>query len=213
MKGVILLFTREARKKFGGLSQNRVLESILFHLEREYGIFGGSTRIKLPNPVSVEVANDSDGHRSRVGTMSYNEVSLLKFDQRLWAISIGVKSGAYPGENTYASDIVAIPLAFDNYNSDDGLIKEFSDQIGEYFRNSLLIGTVSGYIATADNSIFTHSVPRLISNIDDLFEGKAQQNTKCVNLDGTPIYDSFTTYKPSAIKTFADSIAVVLVNY
>lgn len=214
MKGVVLLFSREARKKFGGLSQNKLLGGILVRLEREYSIFKKDSRIKLTNSVSVEIANDSDWHRSRIGTMSYKEISLLIFDRQLWAVSIGSKSGAYPGENTYASDLVAIPL--DRYDSDDGLIRAFSDQItiGKYFKNSLLIGTVPGYIATTDNSFFAHSVPSIISNMDDLFENRrAQENTECINLDGTPIYTSFATYKPAAIKAFADSIAFVLSNY
>ena len=211
---MILLSNREARKQFGGLSQNSLLSGILVNLEREFSILKKDPRIKLTNSISVEIANDSDWHRSRIGTMSYKEISLLIFNQQLWAMSIGTKSGAYPGENTYSSDIVAIPL--DRYDSDDELTKTFSDQItiGKYFKNSLLIGTVPGYIATTDNSFFAHSVPSIISNMDNLFENKrAQENTECINLDGTPIYTSFATYKPAAIKAFADSIAFVLSNY
>lgn len=213
MKGVVLLFTREARKQFGGLSQNSLLSGILVNLEREFSILKKDSRIKLTNSISVEIANDIDWDR-RIGTMSYKEISLLKIDRQLWTMSIGTKSGAYPGENTYASDIVAIPL--DRYDSDDELVKAFSDQItiGKYFKNSLLIGTVPGYIVTTGNSFFAHSVPSTMSNMDDLFENKrAQENTECINLDRTPIYTSFATYKPAAIKAFADSIAFVLLNY
>lgn len=211
---MVLLLNQEALKQFNGLSETALLQGILKNLDRQCRTKSGrQKRIQFKKPVDVEIARDSWYYDEKIGTMSYAELYLMKFGNKLWALSVGTKSGAYPGSTVYASDIIALPFAgYDQ--SGKNLDDFFAEQImnSKYFKSTLLIGMTSGYIATADSSIFGHNVPSLTKSVHNLTVNEARQNTKFMNLDGAPIYDLTTTYKPEAIKAFADSIAFVLAN-
>lgn len=67
-----------------GLSVYQVLEGVYNFLKDL-----GGKEITLPFQVRVEIANDSDWHRTRVGYMIYEKVLMLRVDGREWAVVLG----------------------------------------------------------------------------------------------------------------------------
>ena len=50
-----------------------------------------SKAIILPQKALAEIANDSDGHRTRVGYMGYENAELFQLDGKTWTIARGEK--------------------------------------------------------------------------------------------------------------------------
>ena len=63
--------------------------------------------IIFPKPIVSEIADDSDGHRTRIGYMCYDKLALLALDGRVWALGVGKKPGDYPG-GEYTCDMLAL---------------------------------------------------------------------------------------------------------
>lgn len=197
-----------------GLDPTDVLNGMLKRLQRQYGHSTFKKHIEIEEPVLVEIANDSDCHRKRIGTMRYKGFSTIVINNKLWLLSVGIKSGSYPGSDI-RSDIVAIPC--DDTMSENEIKTLFRTKIkmGEYFKNSIFISTSSGYLGTSGNSVFRneiveHAYCHLLD--DDLLSNRAERDTEYMNLDISPIFTRCATYKPKVIEVFSEAIVSILIS-
>lgn len=187
------------------LSATDVLMGIMAKIYDLHGV----KKIQLQEPVCVEIANDSDGHRSRVGTMRYTELSLISINGNTWVLALGEKSGGYPGANLYSSDTVAIESKKDLSDSDT--IELFSRSIGDYFNNSLLVATVPGYMGANSSGVFGTSVLNRATEINsNLIASEVVHSRTHINLDGTKICEKPATLCYEAINVYTDVIVSIL---
>lgn len=192
------------------LSSMEVLEGVLARLVELYGATGAPIDLEPGGSVWTEIANDSDYHRTRIGTMSYDRFQVLLIDDRCWMVSVGRKSGSYPGDTKYRGDLIAIPIeALDEASV---LEKVFRERVreGEYFYNSLLIATTSGYLAATRDSSYGCSVLESEKVDGTLVAHGAERNEEVLNLDLSPIYQRDAMYKPEAVEAYAQAVTEVL---
>ncbi len=114
--------------------------------------------IILPNYAFAEIADDSDWHRIRVGSMRYNTVRLFNFNKKCWAISRGERCGSYPAER-YDSDLLALEFILGE-KTPEQIQEELNEKIegSSYFRNSLIFGMADGNLALTLDGRFTQEM-------------------------------------------------------
>lgn len=186
------------------LSPTEVLEGVILTIEKRYSC----KRIALENKVFSEISDDSDGHRTRKGHMIYEDFILLtSVGKRSWGIAIGTKDNCYPGEDLYRNDIVAVPVEKELDVESQKIL--FSSQVerGEYFRNSLLIATVPGYLAATANSVFGTLADK---NLGGMLHNEPVANKQFITLGGNAIFDKAATYRPETIDLVVENIILIL---
>lgn len=168
----------------------------------------GEDVIQLSNIVSTEIANDSDHHRTRIGTMSYSSIAVISIGDRQWVVSVGRKTGQYPGDECLG-DIVALEI--DTDFCEKIIAKYFSENVGEYFANSLFVAMDSGYLAGNELGFFgLKAVDRLNQSGNDIFTSMAIENTEVRTMSGAKFFSKPAKYNPTAIEAAAESIVYVL---
>ena len=185
-----------------------VIELFQLCVEKLFEKFG-KNRFNLDEPFSVEIANDSDHHRTRIGTMNYQDLVVISIENRNWIISQGLKSGAYPGEE-FTGDIIAVELFSETENNDE-IAQYFCKHAGCYFRNSLVIGASFGDLGSNESGYFGTKVQDFCYSIDrDIIANESKINPNYISLNLIPIFDRKTTYKPKAVEVLAESILLTL---
>jgi hypothetical protein len=186
------------------LSATEVLNGVLTNLYNSYGV----KKIELVGPKSVEIADDSDHHRKCTGRMSYFELSVLVINNKTWLLSLGTKSGHYPGSYDFRSDIVALEIIAED-PSEDKMVELFRGSIRDYFIDSLLIATVQGYMAVNLVSILGPSILYQVEEIDEnLIAGEVIMRDQHEKLNSTA--DKVAIYRPEVVNMYADAIVFVL---
>lgn len=174
-------------------------------------------QIIFPERVSTIIADDSDIHRIRRGYIGYKKATLLSFNGKIWAMSIGKAWGDYPAR-PYNSDILAIEIAASEKETGKDVSEEIQELIhlGNSFRHSLIIARQNGQITVAKNTQnrFREKVLRLLQPISSNFIAqKLEVDTNCIsaiNLEHPTI--SPVRYTPEFAEELAKQFAKILSN-
>lgn len=190
-----------------GITASELLKQVFESMQRKLE----GREIQLPSAALAEIANDSDWHRTRIGYMSYQAVTLVKIDDKEWALAFGSASGDYPA-GPYSCDIVVLPVST-NGKSDEQLVLEIHDALAasSYFRNSLVYAMYDGSLAGAKNGRFTQSVIELLRpRIMEFTAQEMEINRGVVHLDLRPVVKSSYLYKPEFVTFLSDSFCDLL---
>ncbi len=98
--------------------------------------------ITFTKPAFTEIADDSDGHRTKKAHMDYRKGVLVTVANQPYFIGSGVHEGNYPG-GQYRGDLLILPLKSESL--EEGTIKDAIRE-SEYFANSPLIAMEGGDI-------------------------------------------------------------------
>jgi hypothetical protein len=103
--------------------------------------------------VGAEVADDSDYHRRRKGSMVYTQGRLVEVDGQRWFLVLGTRTHGYPAD-LYGGDIsaVQVPGEISAVASARDLtlvefLKSYIRRQSTYFKNSLILFTYDGRMA------------------------------------------------------------------
>ncbi len=124
--------------------------------EKTYNSFKkklSGTELKLPHKAMSKIANDSDGHRTRVGYTGYEMALIFTVKRKRWAMSFGTACGAYPAE-PFNCDIAAIKISGVD-KSDEMVAKEICEALEKtsYFSHSLVYAMADGRLATHNKKV------------------------------------------------------------
>ena len=188
-----------------GLSVRELLESVYNALK------DGGREIKLPSKAMAEIANDSDWHRTRVGYTGYESATLLKADDKEWAMAFGTKCGSYPAD-PYNCDIATVQLS-GNGKSDEEVAVEIHDSLegNSYFRNSLIYAMADGQLAISKDEQFGQKVlESLRPKVQEFIAQDLETDSRYFTMDLRPVVESAVQYKPEFVFFLRDTLRTVL---
>lgn len=104
----------------------------------------------FPKGVITISADESDGHRTRQGFMTYRGVKFFEIRKKVLAMGIGNSWGDYPARN-YHSDLIAVDVTELQAKPAREMLEEIQDLIryGEFFRYTMLIARNDNHIAVS----------------------------------------------------------------
>lgn len=167
------------------------------------------------NQPDCEIADDSDWHRTRTGSMFYKSVELFQFSQKTWAIGIGTASGGYPAR-PYDSDLLALEFVVGE-KSEDELNRELSEAIrcSTYFKNSLFFGRADGLLAVSGEGRFSEVMRQRLAPVAESYLARQPEyDTNYIELAWPPRYVNTrqTLYKNTFPEFLAKTIEDILAN-
>lgn len=189
------------------LSVRELLDKTYEALEKKFE----HKTVIFPEHASAEIANDSDYHRTRIGSMSYEKANVFRFNGREWAIAIGKACGSYPAD-PYDTDISAIQT-----KTEGKLEKQIGKELMEgferssYFRNSIIYGMSDGSLAVGNQSPFKDKVLEILKpQMEKYMAKQPKYHDKFITMDLRPVVTGRAEYKPEFTKFLAESIATIL---
>jgi len=199
--------TKEKEKKAGGLSARELLEAVYNLLKKD------GREIKLSLKAVAKIADDSDGHRTRIGYTGYESAAILKVADREWILAFGTKCGQYPAD-PYNCDIVAMRA-----NLDGKTDKEAEPEIHQAlerntcFHHSLAYAMADGTLALNQNGCFCDKVIELLRpKIEEFIARDLEVDPNCFTMDLRPVVKSAVQYKPEFIDFLRDTFLTVLAS-
>lgn len=182
------------------ISGSQLLQEILAILTQNLN----GIKLKFEKTIDSEIADDSDGHRTRKGYMSYKEFILFEKNGKKWALAVGTKSGDYPGNN-FQSDLIAFSIP--NEQTIAQTRKEIATIVPakSYLKNSFIVVIYDGHllIRTALNKLIEEKI------VD--FVAKGAEYNENFNMDGTRCVESEASYKKEAAAFFAEKLQTLFV--
>src|SRR5262249_37425259 len=117
----------------------------------------GGREAALPRAAMPEIADDSDGHRTRTGNMRYERVTFVRAGGKPWGVAYGTATG-YPAQ-AWSCDLIAVPLAgLPDHASDADIgrlaLERLNEYASSYFKRTLLHALSDGAIAIPQASQF-----------------------------------------------------------
>ncbi|MGV8151990.1 MAG: hypothetical protein ACP5OG_02835 [Candidatus Nanoarchaeia archaeon] len=165
----------------------------------------------LPQKVLSEIADDSDYHRTKTGYMAYEKVRFFDFNNKSWLIGNGKAYGDYP-KDPYNSDILALEMKYSK--SPKKVFEAFLENVGTYFRNSLLHARSDGTLVTISNRFSDKITSNLSPEIDSFIAEESKYNNKIIDpATFRSVNTRQMTYKPSVIDFLAENIENILKSY
>ena len=160
--------------------------------------------------VSSEVADDSDWHRTRKGSLHYSKALHVHVGNRGWIIAVSTGPRGYPADQ-FATDLLVYPMEVSEEKITTKKIEEYIRKKVSYFNHSPIIGLASGDIAVSQHSMFYSDVELLFKGGFNRFvEARAEYNQELMHLDGRPIVQKQTTYQPEFINFWFDALEQIL---
>lgn len=144
--------------------------------------------ITFAKPAFTEIADDSDGHRTKKAHMDYRKGVLVTVANQPYFIGSGVHEGNYPG-GQYRGDLMILPLKSESL--EEGTIKDAIRE-SEYFANSPLIAMEGGDIGIGGPE---NKQSELIKKLGDVSEFIQRQPEYASGLI------SFSTLEPVVTKS------------
>lgn len=114
------------------LSAKELLEGVYNTLKRD------GREIKLPSEAKVEIVDDSNWRRTRIGYIYYESATILEVGKKKWAVAFGTMC-----RNPYNCDIAAVQLSDDGKSDEVREAQELLEQ-NDCFYNSLIHATIFG---------------------------------------------------------------------
>ncbi|MDD5192652.1 MAG: hypothetical protein PHH54_00545 [Candidatus Nanoarchaeia archaeon] len=182
---------------------------ILENAYKKLGERNSNREIILPEEVRSEIADDSDYHKIRTGYMGYKTVTFFNFNNKSWLIGNGKSCGAYPAR-PYDSDILALELDIAVFP--ERVRSEFQENVGSYFKNSLMYCMTDGMLAISKHGKFNKSMMNLLRpRIEEFIAEEPKYNEEIISPDThMPVNISPMKYKPEFADFLAESIEAVL---
>jgi hypothetical protein len=161
-----------------------------------------------PAGAIAEVADDSDGHRTRIGVMAYKEVSIITMGQKKFLIGVGHPHG-YPADG-YASDLLVLPLEVKI--PDEDWEKTVLSLISEstYFKHTMLVGLRDGLVAVPREGIYAKYAARYFANIFDAVAEEPRYSRHATHGDGTAVALQTMQFRHESVTFFVDGCTAVL---
>jgi len=164
--------------------------------------------VAFSNDVRSEVGNDSDWHRTRIGYLIYSSALVVQIGSKTWAIGRGVRGGAYPAD-LYDSDLAVVEIP-DGTRDDSNIEETFSKNLGDYFRDSLIIGLANGHLAATKDRIFS---PRVLEELhpDQFVAQEMEVDREYLSLSTLqPVVKSLHLYEPAIVDKLVQVITDIL---
>lgn len=186
------------------LSVREVIKATYNKLVKEHQ----AKKIHFPQGIMVEIANDSDWHRTRVGYMKYSEIGVLDIGDKKWLFGMGEKAGSYPGE-IYDCDLIGKRVESDLSK------KRIEDKImiGEYFRNTLILGMASGQLGVSGKDKFGGRMVKCLERDikQEHFSQQVEFDNSHFTMDLRPVCTRVARYSPKVVDVIANAINDVFV--
>lgn len=178
--------------------------------------------IVLPHKTLSEIANDSDGHRTKVGYMGYEKANLFQFNGKTWAVSRGEAWGGYPAD-PYNSDILAIEIVLKKEIKGSKFRKKSNKQLaddiikaikrGSYLGNSLICGMADGQLTVSKSSPFGERILELLrQKTPNYIAQELETRSDMTQLDLRPVVEKEMRYKSEFVDYLTMAIESVLKN-
>lgn len=168
-------------------------------------------KIMLPRKARAEIADDSDWHRTKKGYMAYESAAIFELNNKIWAITKGEATGAYPAD-PYDTDISA--LEFDLHNkSNEQIQKELYESIKDssYFMNSLIYSLSDGMLATSNGKLGKRMSSILKPRLNEFIAQQPIYDSEYMLISTlAPICREPVLYKHKLVDFLADTIEKVL---
>lgn len=173
----------------------RVFVCVVWFFEGEF--------TQLDQKIFVEMADDSDYHRSRTGSMIYDQ--FVRFENakgRKFIGGFGNKCNSYPGE-MFSSDFLLISSSENFAGKEVGMI-----EASKYFCNSLFVTFKSGAFASGPNvslsaELFSEKI------LSQYIARKMKIDQDHVSMSGGPIVTESLLFN----NDFVEYLAQIAINY
>ena len=190
------------------VSVHRLLRAAYRCLGRKYH----SRELFFPEGVCVEIADDSDGHRTRKGYFRYRSAKMIKVGRKWWAIARGERCGHYPAD-PFDSDIAAVRLPCRLKVGTEAAAYVAEKLLrGEYFANSLVVGLADGRLLEIGGNIFSTAVSGILRDeLPALISSPLRRDDRCLDLSTlAPVTVSTMRYHRRAIEVLTLAFEAVL---
>ena len=194
-----------AEKK--GLYAKELLEGVYNALKN------GGKEVTLPSKVTVEIANDSDHHRTRIGYIGYESATLLKIGRRKLVVALGTVCGDYPADR-YDCDIVAMRLSGKG-KTDEQITAEARDALAKnyYLTHSLIIAMADGRLGLGKNKRTGRKMLRILGpTIQDFIAQELQTDPTVLTGSLRPVVISPVLYKAEFVEFLHKTLRQVLTS-
>ncbi len=165
-----------------------------------------SEKITFSENIIVEVADDSDWHRTRKGYMIYEDTNLCMFGEKKYLIALALSTEGYPA-NKYSCDLTAVEL------SEDDTSKELEEELKEstYFKNSLILAVENGGLGAVRNKYGDRIISFLENKSNDLIAQEPEYNKKYITMTTLgPLCTERTKYKKEAVNEVGRELEKIL---
>ena len=195
------------------LTVGELLKSTYSELSEKHNL----QEVVLPSRALVEIANDFDRYRTRIGYMAYETIGLFEFNKDIWAMARGEAYGDYPA-TSYNSDILALKFKFKGAIKNKEIKKQIQGELSKsingsrYFINSLIYGMADGTLVVNKNGQFGQRMFEILRpEIQRFIAQKPEYDSQYLSLSTfSPICKSSAKYKPEFAGFLANSIEAVL---
>lgn len=170
--------------------------------------------VELPNKALSEVADDSDGHRTRKGYMAYESAVIIEAGGRRWAIALGIAHGDYPAYS-YSCCITAVPVSTELENEDQ-LIEQVYTELRDrwYFWSALIYAMKHGQLNVRKGGMFADPVLRLLNDrVPDFIAQNVEVQPGLIMPDGGPVVTADLKYKPEFVPFLSQIFQTVLTSF
>ena len=192
------------------LSGYELLKSVYEVLKKE-----AKSEIALSEPILSEIANDDDGHRSKMDYMQYDKFLFLRIGSKWWALGFGQACGDYPA-HPFSCDITALefPPGRKGKKRLELEIREIFQGVG-YFSQSLIYALSDGSLMMRWCSKFCarmkDACKEFIGRIDTRFVAQGIKIKPGVRtLDLRPVVTQDMRYKPEFVGVLVNILRNVL---
>ena len=191
-----------------GIDVHKLLRAAYNRLGHKYH----SRELHFPQGVCVEIADDSDGHRTRKGYFRYRSAKIIRVGPRWWVIARGERSGQYPAD-PFDSDIIAIRIP-GRLKPDQDTTNMVASAIrqGEYFRNSAVVGLADGRLLQIEDNILGQAVSGILrSELPRLLAVPPRRDGRYLDLSTlAPVTVSSARYHRRAVDVLTRALEAVL---
>jgi hypothetical protein len=165
-------------------------------------------RYAPPAGASAEVADDSDGHRTRTGVMSYQELSVITVGPKEFLIGVGKPHG-YPAD-PFATDLLVIPLEekIPEVDWDHTVFRIIEEST--YFKNTMILGLREGNTTVPKQSIYAKPAQTYLSDISAAVANEPKFNPRHMHGDGRAATEKNMLFKRNSLTFFVDGCTAVL---
>ena len=165
---------------------------------------GGSQERKFSETSLVKIARDIDG----AGYMSYKKALVIKVDENIWILSMGIASGDYQA-GLYDSDIMAVKILPDASVDIATIVERIEKE--NYFKSSLIIARNTGILYVGKNC-FCENVRKALNGVLSEFLIQSPEfDHKHIDLStlSCPVTEQ-ALYKPEFAEVLSEKLIEIL---
>ncbi len=186
------------------LTADQVLSEVLTLLRAKWK----NEEMNFEPPIRVEVADDSDYHRTAKGYFRYNTLYVVTLPHSRWIIGKGTNGGGYPSDGL-VSDILARKIPSTS-PTDHKTIARLVIQ-SEYFSHSVVVVRRGGEFSVAGSEARQAEYHRLFrAEAKEVVAEEGKVNTEVMTMSLQPVYDRDTLWNLRMAELMAEAVAQIL---